>query len=197
MLPAKATGQIIRNGFYETKRVEHKVTETDKKCEELIYEFLKQHFPEHKGHEGIRATRMAEVWKPPGEGCFKANSDSSFKDGAATAGIIIRNSNGSIIFASTAKSLCLDSFAAECLALLHACKTLEKLKIKQATLETDSLNAATLINDTSHNYFWSAGPTIELIKRTWTNWPSWRFKFIPRHCNRAAHALASWGSNYF
>ncbi|KAL3637788.1 hypothetical protein CASFOL_018236 [Castilleja foliolosa] len=24
MLPAKAAGQIIRNGFYETKRVEHK-----------------------------------------------------------------------------------------------------------------------------------------------------------------------------
>ncbi|KAL3616014.1 hypothetical protein CASFOL_040308 [Castilleja foliolosa] len=85
-------------------------------------------------------------WKPLGEICLKANSDSSFKDGKATASIIIKNSNGSIIFASTATSHCLNSLSAECLAILHACKTLEKLKIKQATWETDSLNAATLIN---------------------------------------------------
>ncbi|KAL3614949.1 Small subunit (SSU) processome component [Castilleja foliolosa] len=69
---AKAAGEIIRNGFYETKRVEHKglvdlVTETDKKCEELIFEFLKQHFPDHKfiGEETTAACGPTELTNEP------------------------------------------------------------------------------------------------------------------------------------
>ncbi|TVU46310.1 hypothetical protein EJB05_05836 [Eragrostis curvula] len=50
---AKNAGQIIRNGFYQTKNVEHKgqvdlVTETDKACEDLIFNHLRKHFPDHK-----------------------------------------------------------------------------------------------------------------------------------------------------
>ncbi|KAL3625021.1 vacuolar transporter chaperone [Castilleja foliolosa] len=69
---AKAAGQIIRKGFYETKRVEHKglvdlVTETDKKCEELIFEFLKQHFPDHKfiGEETTAACGPTKLTNQP------------------------------------------------------------------------------------------------------------------------------------
>ncbi|PWZ53871.1 Inositol monophosphatase 3 [Zea mays] len=45
--------QIIRKGFYQTKNVEHKgqvdlVTETDKACEDLIFNHLRKHFPDHK-----------------------------------------------------------------------------------------------------------------------------------------------------
>ncbi|KAK4386744.1 Inositol monophosphatase 1 [Sesamum angolense] len=41
---AKSAGELIRSAFYQTKRVEHKgevdlVTETDKKCEEVIFDF--------------------------------------------------------------------------------------------------------------------------------------------------------------
>ncbi|GMY36705.1 inositol-phosphate phosphatase [Fagus crenata] len=50
---AKRAGEIIRKGFYETKHVEHKgqvdlVTETDKACEDLIFNHLKQLYPTHK-----------------------------------------------------------------------------------------------------------------------------------------------------
>ncbi|KAK4491898.1 hypothetical protein RD792_002679 [Penstemon davidsonii] len=56
---AKKAGEIIRFGFYETKHVEHKgqvdlVTETDKKCEEIIFNFLKLHYPDHKLFTAIR-----------------------------------------------------------------------------------------------------------------------------------------------
>nr|DAD23591.1 TPA_asm: hypothetical protein HUJ06_025054 [Nelumbo nucifera] len=56
---AKRAGEKIRKGFYQTKHVEHKgqvdlVTETDKACEDLIFNHLKQHFPEHKLFTGIR-----------------------------------------------------------------------------------------------------------------------------------------------
>ncbi|XP_049395910.1 inositol monophosphatase 2 [Solanum stenotomum] len=50
---AKKAGEIIRRGFYKSKHVEHKgvvdlVTETDKACEDLIFNHLKQCFPSHK-----------------------------------------------------------------------------------------------------------------------------------------------------
>ncbi|GER52872.1 inositol-1-monophosphatase family protein [Striga asiatica] len=69
---AKKAGEIIRSGFYETKRVEHKgqvdlVTETDKACEELIFNFLKQTYPDHKfiGEETTAACGVTELTDEP------------------------------------------------------------------------------------------------------------------------------------
>ncbi|KAG8365352.1 hypothetical protein BUALT_Bualt18G0095800 [Buddleja alternifolia] len=69
---AKRAGEIIHSGFYKTKQVEHKglvdlVTETDKKCEELIFDFLKLHYPEHKfiGEESSAACAPVELTDEP------------------------------------------------------------------------------------------------------------------------------------
>ncbi|KAL2473499.1 Inositol-phosphate phosphatase [Forsythia ovata] len=69
---AKNAGQIIRSGFYETKNVEHKgqvdlVTETDKACEDLIFNFLKLHYPDHKfiGEETTAAYGATELTDEP------------------------------------------------------------------------------------------------------------------------------------
>ncbi|CAA0817987.1 Inositol-phosphate phosphatase [Striga hermonthica] len=69
---AKKAGEIIRSGFYETKRVEHKgqvdlVTETDKACEELIFNVLKQTYPDHKfiGEETTAACGVTELTDEP------------------------------------------------------------------------------------------------------------------------------------
>ncbi|KAK1558234.1 hypothetical protein Q3G72_000032 [Acer saccharum] len=69
---AKKAGEIIRNGFYKTKHVEHKgqvdlVTETDKACEDLIFNHLKQHFPTHKfiGEETTAANGATELTDEP------------------------------------------------------------------------------------------------------------------------------------
>jgi hypothetical protein len=50
---AKTAGQIILSNFNNSKTVEHKgkvdlVTETDKACESLIFEYLKTAFPSHQ-----------------------------------------------------------------------------------------------------------------------------------------------------
>lgn len=50
---AKRAGEMIGTNFYKEKSVEHKgkvdlVTETDKACEELAFQFLKEKYPEHK-----------------------------------------------------------------------------------------------------------------------------------------------------
>ncbi|KAL3627342.1 vacuolar transporter chaperone [Castilleja foliolosa] len=69
---AKKAGEIIRSGFYETKHVEHKgqvdlVTETDKACEELIFNFLKEQFPDHKfiGEETTAANGVTKLTDEP------------------------------------------------------------------------------------------------------------------------------------
>ncbi|KAH6777252.1 Inositol monophosphatase family protein [Perilla frutescens var. hirtella] len=69
---AKKAGEIIRYGFYKTKRVEHKglvdlVTETDKACEELIFNSLKQQYPDHKfiGEETTAACGATELTDEP------------------------------------------------------------------------------------------------------------------------------------
>ncbi|KAF3451838.1 hypothetical protein FNV43_RR07934 [Rhamnella rubrinervis] len=69
---AKRAGEVIRKGFYQTKHVEHKgevdlVTETDKACEDLIFNHLKKHFPTHKliGEETTAACGVTELTDEP------------------------------------------------------------------------------------------------------------------------------------
>ncbi|PSR98403.1 Inositol monophosphatase [Actinidia chinensis var. chinensis] len=69
---AKEAGEVIRKGFYQTKHVEHKgqvdlVTETDKACEDLIFNHLKLHFPDHKfiGEETTAACGVTELTDEP------------------------------------------------------------------------------------------------------------------------------------
>ncbi|CAL9015029.1 unnamed protein product [Prunus brigantina] len=69
---AKKAGEIIRKGFYETKHVEHKgqvdlVTETDKACEDLIFNHLKNLYPTHKfiGEETTAACGVTELTDDP------------------------------------------------------------------------------------------------------------------------------------
>ncbi|XP_052116867.1 inositol-phosphate phosphatase [Arachis duranensis] len=69
---ARKAGEIIRKGFYQTKHVEHKgqvdlVTETDKACEDLIFNHLKNLYPTHKfiGEETTAACGTTELTDEP------------------------------------------------------------------------------------------------------------------------------------
>ncbi|KAL3620460.1 hypothetical protein CASFOL_035372 [Castilleja foliolosa] len=134
-------------------------------------------------------------WKPPQSGWIKVNTDASFNDGNAVAGIVLKNHNGSILFAAAYKHRCQDAITAETLAILDACLLLESLNLKKAIIESDCLNAISWINGSSITSFWSANSAMEQIKRSWNCWPSWRFKFVSRNANGAPHALAKWASS--
>uniref|UniRef100_A0A0C9QN68 Inositol-1-monophosphatase n=1 Tax=Wollemia nobilis TaxID=56998 RepID=A0A0C9QN68_9CONI len=65
-------GKMISTNFYEEKTVEHKgqvdlVTETDKACEELVFNFLKEKYPDHKfiGEETSSVYGTAELTDDP------------------------------------------------------------------------------------------------------------------------------------
>ncbi|KAL3643608.1 hypothetical protein CASFOL_014423 [Castilleja foliolosa] len=123
---------------------------------------------------------------------LKINADSSFKDGGAMAGLVVRNHNGTFIYASTHKHTCLDATVAESLALLDACILLSMLGIKNAIIESDSLIAISSILSNASECHWNINPIIDRIKRCWNGWPNWVFKFAPRSANGSAHALANW-----
>lgn len=44
---------------------------------------------------------------------------------------------------------------------------------------------------------WTATLVIDEIKKLWSLWPKWRFKFVPRIANGAAHALAKCAAPIF
>ncbi|CAN0890856.1 Stromal 70 kDa heat shock-related protein, chloroplastic [Linum grandiflorum] len=69
---AKKAGEVIRKGFYQTKQVEHKgtvdlVTETDKACEDLVFNLLKEKYPTHMfiGEETTAANGVTELTDEP------------------------------------------------------------------------------------------------------------------------------------
>ncbi|KAL3628872.1 hypothetical protein CASFOL_027918 [Castilleja foliolosa] len=107
---------------------------------------------------------------------------------------VVRNTNGSLILAATFKHSCLDPLAAEALSILDACKLISSLKIGNAIVESDCLDAISLIKGSFPNSFWTADPIVELILKFWKIWPSWNFLFCTRSANGSAHALAKWAS---
>ncbi|KAL3621021.1 hypothetical protein CASFOL_035933 [Castilleja foliolosa] len=134
-----------------------------------------------------------QIWIPPPDGWLKINTDAAFADGLSTSGIIFKNKSGTIVLAATFTHNCPDATTAECLALLDACTIANYLKIKKAAFFNDCLNAVTFIKNSPINCFWAANPVVEKIKKCWSNWPHWVFKFSGRSTNSAAHSLAQWG----
>ncbi|KAL3628746.1 hypothetical protein CASFOL_027792 [Castilleja foliolosa] len=134
------------------------------------------------------------VWSPSKSGLFSIKSAYLISNGNAHSGIIIRNEDGSITNAASYQHACLDSEAAECLAILDSCLMAQNLNISKAIFESENLNAITSICGASLNVYWPSSPLIDQIKRLWKGWPHWVFKFTPRSCNGVAHNLAKWAS---
>ncbi|KAL3614813.1 hypothetical protein CASFOL_040474 [Castilleja foliolosa] len=94
-----------------------------------------------------------QPWSPPPPGWHKINVDAAFDNGSAHSGIIIKNENGSIGMAAINHHYCLDAITAKCLSIFEACSLLSTLKLKDAIIESDCLNAISCINSPSLNNF--------------------------------------------
>ncbi|XP_012846290.1 PREDICTED: uncharacterized protein LOC105966267 isoform X2 [Erythranthe guttata] len=137
---------------------------------------------------------FSQNWTKPPLNWLKINADSSFFDGSASTAFIVRNHNGSIVFAHSLQHQCTDSLVAEALAIHEACLFANHWKIAKVIFESDCLNAVHFINDHNMVGHWSSKVIIDEIRKFWHLWPKWRFKYCPRNANFAAHNLASWAS---
>ncbi|KAL3652421.1 hypothetical protein CASFOL_002102 [Castilleja foliolosa] len=138
---------------------------------------------------------LYQPWTAPPPGWIKINTDAAFLDGDASTGVIFRDHKGSILYAVTSTHSCLDAFSAEALALLKACTAADSLKTKKVIFESDCLNIITCLNTSFGSCNWNASPILDKIRKIWTGWPHWNFKFASRSSNGASHALASWAKS--
>ncbi|KAL3844844.1 hypothetical protein ACJIZ3_002247 [Penstemon smallii] len=155
----------------------------------------KEHFQaQMSSHISKCLNYSSKGWRPPKEGWITVNTDASFKaeENEASMAIIIRNHNGSILFAETLSRPCLNALAAEAFAIKEACVRLHFVKAKFVTFESDCLVAIETILNKERDMDWAIREPIDVIRRFWTSWPKWNFKFIPRASNCAAHNLAAW-----
>lgn len=78
-------------------------------------------------------------WFPPPLGAFKLNFDGSRKSNSASAGIIIRDSNGNVITDATFNLGTTQVYMAEAMALHKGVLEASKLNIKNLHIEGDNL----------------------------------------------------------
>ncbi|KAL3825541.1 hypothetical protein ACJIZ3_021570 [Penstemon smallii] len=131
-------------------------------------------------------------WKPPEADWISANVDASFKDGKAAWAIIFRNHLGSILFAKSAVLPCLNVAVAEAIALKEACSAASSCGVFCVNFESDCLTNILAVTRTDDDLDWDTSILISEIRSFWTSWPKWKFNFISRNANRAAHNLAAW-----
>ncbi|KAL3636745.1 hypothetical protein CASFOL_019044 [Castilleja foliolosa] len=103
----------------------------------------------------------AKNWKPPPPQWMAVSVDAAFSNGTAFTSLVFRNADGSIFYTSANKHNCLDLVSAENLAILDACKEIEKAGFQKARIDSDCSNAITIINLNFANGYWSAAPVIE------------------------------------
>ncbi|KAL3626980.1 hypothetical protein CASFOL_029193 [Castilleja foliolosa] len=145
-------------------------------------------------NSSLGCSKPNKDWKPPPSNWISVSVDAAFVNGAAVTGLVFRNSNGSVFHAAAHKHSCLDPVSAESLAILDACLVLKRLNISKAIIESDCINAIAFILVNSANTFWTVAPMIQKIRFLRESWKDWKFRFIPRKANGAAHALAHWAS---
>ncbi|KAL3621989.1 hypothetical protein CASFOL_034185 [Castilleja foliolosa] len=112
------------------------------------------------------------TWKPSPSGWMKINVDAAYKDDSACTGVNLRNVDGSVHLAATYSHQFTDALTAEALAILDAVNILISIKAKHVIIEADCINVVSFINGSSNNFFWTASPVVEKIKRAWNCWPS-------------------------
>ncbi|KAL3813124.1 hypothetical protein ACJIZ3_014392 [Penstemon smallii] len=95
-----------------------------------------------------------------------------------------------LIFAA----LTFDSIWFNTFAIVVACSRIHDVKAKNVIFESDCLIAINAILNQDGDMDWAIREPVDEIRRFWVSWPKWRFQFIARASNCAAHNLASWAA---
>jgi ribonuclease HI len=132
-------------------------------------------------------------WKPPDEGVTKLNIDGAFSnDGRAGAGMILRESNGDIIFAASRQlRSCGDALEAELAAMEEGLRLALYWARKSIILETDSAEAIKLVANGTPNMSRYA-MRIKVIRELVREREIGIIK-VNREANGASHGLALLG----
>ncbi|OVA12590.1 Reverse transcriptase zinc-binding domain [Macleaya cordata] len=133
-------------------------------------------------------------WIPPPVGSIKINFDGATKDNTIAAGIVIRNSEGSVLACQNfydgnhmGEDKALEAEARACLKGIELAKYLSSNSI---ILEGDSLKLINILSDESDTIPWRIHSIISDCKLLYSFFNSFSASYVPRRANCVAHSLA-------
>ncbi|OVA19136.1 Reverse transcriptase zinc-binding domain [Macleaya cordata] len=133
-------------------------------------------------------------WIPPPVGSIKVNFDGATKDNTIAAGIVIRNSEGSVLACQNfydgnhmGEDKALEAEARACLKGIELAKYLSSNSI---ILEGDSLILVNILSDDSATIPWRIRSIISDCKLLSSFFNSFSASYVPRRANCVAHSLA-------
>jgi hypothetical protein len=135
-------------------------------------------------------------WKPPPMDRIKINIDGAFHEdrGMGGWGAIARDSVGEPIFAAAGRvNTAADALHTELMALVHAIPFAEQQGIGRPIFSTDCLVLKQAMESSSYDLS-RLGPLFLHAKYLLRiSFDCYSFEFVPRACNKPAHALAALG----
>jgi hypothetical protein len=145
-------------------------------------------------HEEKNVVAAKQKWKRPGQEWLKVNSDGAFSAdrGEGGWGVVIRDAEGGLAIAEAGRlPNALNALHAETLACLAGVKLAIDQGIGRLIIETDSLILKQVLADSSYRLATMGGLICELQYLISTSFISHVINFVPRCCNKVAHALAA------
>ncbi|KAG8383539.1 hypothetical protein BUALT_Bualt04G0024000 [Buddleja alternifolia] len=152
---------------------------------------------EHSEAQAIVSLRARHVccsadWSPLAPGSFKINTDVAFVEGRGACSMLIRNFEGTILFAASQRIWAHDASQAESEGIRFAVIWADSLQIDKSIFESDSEFAIRNILGPLDSSDWQPRVSIQDIHRVRQRWPFWKFNFMRHQANSTTHALAQW-----
>lgn len=135
-------------------------------------------------------------WNPPPSGFMKINFDATFENSNAFLGVVLRNSNGSIIKAWTGYSNAPSPYVAEAEASLQTLRMADEMQISNLILEGDALNVIRSIKGDNTCIEWQGKQSIISCRKLLSDHCFWAMYHVYRERNWAAHNLAKWAKDH-
>ncbi|KAL9441066.1 hypothetical protein AB3S75_019689 [Citrus x aurantiifolia] len=161
------------------------------KAEAINEAFRRTQFPEITSGGKLQKLKQS-VWTPPPQGWLKLNVDAATDSKTSRAGLgaIIRDSSGKCMAAGI-KAVNFNGGVSivEAEAAEWGVQIAQQMGMQSIILETDSQEAADLINNRERNLT-EIGWTISEIQSLKKTFSSFETNYVPRACNISAHLLA-------
>lgn len=180
----------LRNNFYFRNK-QATIQATCQKAVTSFNEYAYIHFPE--AHSPSNTSGIC--WEPPPTCWVKLNSDGAFVEGAKCggAGYLLRDSQGSLIFAGTLKHCGSSSIDLEAWGILEGIKRCRGTDYSIIIIEIDSDLLRAIICGERHRP-WCIYQIIDDIFYHLHFFPDWRIYHCYRRANMAADFLAHFGN---
>ncbi|XP_062005967.1 uncharacterized protein LOC133723160 [Rosa rugosa] len=131
-------------------------------------------------------------WVAPPPGYSKINCDAAWNPPtSARLGAIIRNSAGDFQCGSASSATCGSAAEAEASAVLLGVSLAVSYNLKMVQVESDAKEIITDLRGMGREKNWRTYPILEQIRRKAESFDDFKWDWIPREANMAAHIAAT------